>query len=170
MRIEKWRLTRGLIVYYIASLGLLLYEFPFWSNIGYHEYSRTPDWPYRRAAIANYAGLTGVMTVIGLVLPVLVILAIARKFVRFREPRNASVMVGIVSLLLLNSYFFYSGVYDWGNPLPFPIHFNAIMFFAEFQFLKLVFASPLLAVIAALLGRWLFSSRPEKSRPSAQLA
>jgi len=170
MRIGKWRLTGGLVVYYFASLGLLLYQYPFWRHIGYHEYPGMPDWPYRRAAAANYAGLTGVITLIGLVLPVVLVLLTTRWLVRLRKPLIASVVVGIASLLLLNVYFFYSGVYEWGKPLPFPIHFDAIMFFAEFQFLNLVFCSPILAVVAALLGRWFFSFRAETGSSSVQLA
>lgn len=115
-----------------------------------------PDWPYRRAAIGNYAGLAGVLTLIGLAVPFLLMFVAARRPISPKDRKKGGIILGVLSLFLLNGYLFYSGVYEWGKPLPFPIHFNAIMFFAEFQFLNLVFWSPVLALTAAILGRWFF--------------
>jgi hypothetical protein len=159
MAISKKRLLGTVVFFYVVSLSTLLYEYPFWRHVGYHEYSGPPDWPYRRAAIGNYTGLAGLITLIGLALPLLLVFVVARRL-GWPKGRNTScILVGFLSLLFLNAYFFYSGVYEWGKPLPFLIHFDAVMFFAEFQFLNLVFLSPVLALTAALLGRWFFGVR-----------
>jgi len=167
---SKFKLLISGIGFYTLSLAILLYEYPFWRHIGYHEYPGIPDRAYRRAAIGDYAGLAALMTIIGFTLPLLAWIA-GRKFLPFflqKGVRKNTIFMGILSLMFLNGYFFYSGVYEWGRPLPFPIHFEAIMFFAEFQFLNLVFWSPVLALAAALFGRWLFGeSRLDEDCPSS---
>jgi hypothetical protein len=164
MTIRKERLLDSGVAFYAVSLSLLLYEYPFWRHIGYHEHPGAPDWAYRRAAMGNYAGLAGVITLIGIALPVLTVFVAVRKFERPKGRKRGGILVGVLSLLLLNGYFFYSGVYQWGKPLPFPIHFDTIMFFSEFQFLNLVVGSPVLALTAALLSWWLFSIRSAETR------
>ena len=143
----------SIVAFYALASAVLLFQYPFWRHVGYHEYSGIPDIGYRRAALASYCGLAALITLFGFLFPAAVVAAL-RKTSWPRTRVGSGVVIALSSLLLLNTYFFYSGVYEWGKPLPFPVHFDSVMFFAEFQFLNLVFVSPILALGAGWLTWW----------------
>jgi len=150
---KRQRAVLSTLTFYALASAVVLFQYPFWRHVSYREYPGVPDMAYRRAALASYCGLAALITLFGFLLPA----AAASALKRTSWPKTrvgSSVVIAVSSLLLLNIYFFYSGVYEWGKPLPFPIHFDSVMFFAEFQFLNLVFVSPILALGAACLTWW----------------